>query len=462
MLDYEKQQTFLRNQRWWLLPCGAACALLIAETWTISMSLQIKIGSTLLACALFYIAYYLPNYLGMDADAQRRPRWVARMRWWLLAAMAITTAAFRCWPALAATAGAAILHLFLTRWLRRPLPQDLALRQPLRLTVLAIVYAAADYGVLWTADRHGVRGIIAAELWLVCVFLGLVLVRPDMKEAQLGVAVLGAMPAYALSVRWPTLVSSLVWIAGVAYLLWRAVRQNRKNYNALVASLGEFSREPREVTVQVMAEAGRWLAEDWVRTAPVGQEDVNAWYTRVAQRYLYHNCQHHLLYRHIAYTLSLLRLGRGRVLDFGGGNGNFSRALARRGFDVTYLDVPGEAADYVRWRAEREGVKVRVCHDLSEVQGPFDVIYSLDVVEHLVDMRPVGDAWRRLLKPGGRLVATYYTGPCKTAPMHIDPGYDAKNYLFGLGFRDVRKKFVNPASAELLRKPNFMILELPA
>ncbi|HXN65350.1 MAG TPA: hypothetical protein VN862_08460, partial [Candidatus Acidoferrales bacterium] len=120
MLDYEKQQSFLSHQRWWLLSAGAACALLIAETWTIPMSVQIKIGSTFLACALFYIAYYLPNYLGMDADAQRRPRWVARMSWWLLAAMAITTAAFRSWPALAATGAAAILYLFLTRWLRRP------------------------------------------------------------------------------------------------------------------------------------------------------------------------------------------------------------------------------------------------------------------------------------------------------------------------------------------------------
>lgn len=470
MLDYEKQARFLRAQRWWVAPCAAGCALIVSEAWfVIRPGAGTKTAATILACALFWAAWDLPAYLGMDADAQRRPRWVAKMRWWLLAAMMIAAICYRSWIAVGAVAGAAVLHLLLTGQLKKPVPQDLAATPPIRLTILALLYASTDYAVLWTADRHGVRGIIAAELWMVSVFFALVLIRPRMKEAQLGVAVLGATPAFALSVHWPMLVGSLIWLLGVAHLIGRAAEQNRENYEALVESLGEFSKEPREATVQVMAEAGRWLAEDWVRTSPVGQDDVNAWYTRVARRYLYHNCQHHLLYRHITYTLGLLKIGRRsgsnenpRTLDFGGGNGNFSRALARRGFDVTYLDVPGEAADYVKWRAAKDGLRVRVCHELSELQGPFDVIFSLDVVEHLVDMRPVGDAWRAMLRPRGLLVATYYTGPCKTAPMHIDPGYDAKRYLEGLGFRDIRSKLVGPLSPELLRKPNFMILDLPA
>jgi len=309
MLDYEKQARFLRAQRWWFAPCAAACALIIFEVWFVILpGVGTKIAATLLACALFWVAWDLPAYLGMDADAQRRTRWAAKMRWWLLAGMMVAAASYHGWIALAAALGAAILHLLLTPILRKPVPQDLAAAPPIRLTILALVYAAADYAVLWTADRHGMRGIIAAELWLMSVFFLLVLIRPRMKEAQLGVAVLGATPGFALSVNWPTLAGSLLWLMGVAHLIGRAAQQNRENYEALVASLGEFSKEPREATVQVMAEAGRWLAEDWVRSSPVGQQDVNAWYTRVARRYLYHNCQHHLLYRHITYTLGLLRL----------------------------------------------------------------------------------------------------------------------------------------------------------
>ena len=284
MLDYEKQARFLRAQRWWVAPCAAACALIIAESWfVIRPGTGTHIAATVLACGLFWIAWDLPAYLGMDADAQRRPRWVAKMRWWLLAGMMVAAASYRSWIALGAAVGAAILHLVLTPILKKPVPQDLAAAPPIRLTILAVVYAAADYAVLWTADRNGVRGIIAAELWLMSVFFLLVLIRPRMKEAQLGVAVLGATPAIALSVHWPTLIASLIWLLGIAHLIGRAAKQNRKHYEALVASLGEFSKEPREATVQVMAEAGRWLAEDWVRTAPVGQDDVNAWYTRVAR-----------------------------------------------------------------------------------------------------------------------------------------------------------------------------------
>src|SRR5262249_16823082 len=150
--------------------------------------------------------------------------------------------------------------------------------------------------------------------------------------------------------------------------------------------------------------------------------------------YLLANCQHHLLYRHIMYTLALLKVANGRVLDFGGGNGDFSRALARSGFDATYLDVPGDAARYVRWRAEREGLPLKIVLDKTTLDGPYDVIFCLDVVEHLVDLPPVFELFRSLLKPGGKLLATYYNGPTSSAPMHIDPGYDALEYLVAHGF----------------------------
>jgi len=162
------------------------------------------------------------------------------------------------------------------------------------------------------------------------------------------------------------------------------------------------------------------------------------------------------------YTLGLLRLARGRVLDFGGGNGNFSRALARAAVDTTYLDVPGESADYLRWRAERERLPLKIVHELSELEGPYDVAYCLDVIEHLVDLEPVFERWRELLRPGGLLVATYYDGPNSTAPMHIDPGYDAREFLLAHGFDDVKPSFVRLSSAELLRKKHFMILRKKA
>src|SRR3989442_14178317 len=97
------------------------------------------------------------------------------------------------------------------------------------------------------------------------------------------------------------------------------VTEPLKNFDDLVENLQGFCNEPRETVVQMMAESGARLGEDWRRSKPQGQVEVTAWYSRNARLYLYNNCQHHLLYKHIVYTLDLLRLARVRVLDFGGG-----------------------------------------------------------------------------------------------------------------------------------------------
>ena len=141
---------------------------------------------------------------------------------------------------------------------------------------------------------------------------------------------------------------------------------------------------------------------------------------------------------------------------------SFSRPRAvcwSAGADTTFLDVRGESADYLRWRAEREGLPVRIVHELEQLEGPYDVIYALDVVEHLVDLEPVFACWHALLRPGGLLVATYYNGPNSTAPMHIDPGYNAREYLLAHSFRDVKRRYVGLFSPELMRKSHFLILE---
>lgn len=147
------------------------------------------------------------------------------------------------------------------------------------------------------------------------------------------------------------------------------------------------------------------------------------------------------------------------MLDYGGGNGDFSCALARAGVEATYLDVPGESADFLRWRAQRESLRIEIVHELDQLRGPYDVIFALDVLEHVAEPQPVLARWKELLSPRGLLAATYYTGPASSAPMHIYPGFDVKDYLLTQGFRNVKRRTVGLFSPELLRKRHFMILK---
>jgi len=461
-MDYRNQRTFFARQRNRLWVPAWGCAALLVEAARVPAPLWAQTAAGVLSLALLWAAYYLPNYLGLDANPQRRPRWVARARWVVLFLMALAALAAQAKSALILVAAAAVLHLALRRILRQPLSWDLRDADPRRLRLLAAVYAAADFVVLWMARRGGAPELLLVELLLAFAFLAAALVRPSAALAQALFGAIAAGLSYLLAPTAVTTAAVFLWTAGAAHLFGNAVRQNRKNFEDLVESLQAFSHEPRETTVQVLAESTPRLAEDWTRSQPQGQAAVTAWYSRNARLYLYANCQHHLLYRHIVYTLGLLRLARRRVLDFGGGNGDFSRALACAGVETTYLDVPGDAADYLRWRTTREHLPLKIVHELDALEGPYDMVFCLDVIEHLADLKPVFARWKELLRPGGRLVATYYNGPTSTAPMHIDPGYNARDFLLTQGFRDVKPELVGLLSPELMRKKHFMILEKEA
>jgi SAM-dependent methyltransferase len=87
-----------------------------------------------------------------------------------------------------------------------------------------------------------------------------------------------------------------------------------------------------------------------------------------------------------------------RVLSVGAGGEVNQRLLAaarRRGFAVTQLDIdpelePDVVADIATWQSP----------------SPFDVVVISEVLEHVVDPPAVVANLLRLLRPGGRLVAT--------------------------------------------------------
>ena len=84
-----------------------------------------------------------------------------------------------------------------------------------------------------------------------------------------------------------------------------------------------------------------------------------------------------------------------RILDYGGGAGGNALELARRGHDVSYVDLGIINADFVRFRARRHGVAIRVIDPFVErdgvlvldpvacVQATFDLIILKDTLEHI-------------------------------------------------------------------------------
>lgn len=97
-----------------------------------------------------------------------------------------------------------------------------------------------------------------------------------------------------------------------------------------------------------------------------------------------------------------------RVLDVGCGGGILAEAMARRGAQVTGIDLGEAPLAVARLHAEESGVAVdyrRISVEaLAEAQPEsFEVVTCLEMLEHVPDPGSVIRACARLVKPGGQL-----------------------------------------------------------
>ncbi|MCJ7527454.1 MAG: class I SAM-dependent methyltransferase [Methyloceanibacter sp.] len=160
----------------------------------------------------------------------------------------------------------------------------------------------------------------------------------------------------------------------------------------------------------------------------------------------------------IVHNGMVARAGHGPILDYGGGIGQQSLFLARKGWKVGYTDL-GETAAFARWRFEREGLlagpnrrmwtavsvhvlrspdfALRPLHEKGSI--PWGALIALDVVEHIPD--PV-DLLRRFdaaLAPDGLLFLTRHS--FRPYPTHLpETGFlmeKLDDVLAGMGYRPV-------------------------
>lgn len=94
-----------------------------------------------------------------------------------------------------------------------------------------------------------------------------------------------------------------------------------------------------------------------------------------------------------------------RVLDVGAGPGHFCHAVEQEGGEAVGVEPGADAVAYGRDRWGLNMIEAMLEEYAQDAHSErFDVITSWSVVEHLVHMRSIYDAARRLLKPYGRLV----------------------------------------------------------
>lgn len=117
-----------------------------------------------------------------------------------------------------------------------------------------------------------------------------------------------------------------------------------------------------------------------------------------------------------------------RALDVGCGNGHWASVLQSWGMDVTGVDPSGVGMAMARKnnpnvRFEQMAATPTLLKDLNI--EPFDVVISVEVVEHVLLPRDWVKSCYEALKPGGTLVCTTpYHGYLKNMAISVLDGWD--------------------------------------
>jgi len=97
------------------------------------------------------------------------------------------------------------------------------------------------------------------------------------------------------------------------------------------------------------------------------------------------------------------------LLDVGCGGGLIAEPMRRLGFEVTAVDASSENIGTARAHAQTMGLDIAyraatVEQLEAEGAGPFDVVLTMEVIEHVADPEAFVRACSRLVKPGGLMI----------------------------------------------------------
>lgn len=97
-----------------------------------------------------------------------------------------------------------------------------------------------------------------------------------------------------------------------------------------------------------------------------------------------------------------------KIIDIGCGGGILSEELARRGAEVTGIDMGEAPLSVAQLHALESGVEVEYLRSTAEDMaaqraGQYDIVTCLEMLEHVPDPGSIIEACARLCKPGGHI-----------------------------------------------------------
>jgi len=105
----------------------------------------------------------------------------------------------------------------------------------------------------------------------------------------------------------------------------------------------------------------------------------------------------------------------GKILEAGTGKGHFALALAKQGYSFVTFDISKEEQCFARLNIMHSGLEKQIDFRIEDGEctsfaaASFDVVFSVNVLHHLVNPYRVIDELIRILAPGGKLVISDFS-----------------------------------------------------
>ena len=187
-----------------------------------------------------------------------------------------------------------------------------------------------------------------------------------------------------------------------------------REYLFLLEDLAEYLGLEKEEVALRLKTASEDIAIDFLKVNPQNEEDREEWY-RETDGYLYDLTNFTAIRLQNGQIDEIVSIAKGRVLDWGCGIAEPSIRCARKGLDVTAVDLEGsKTLEYARWRFKKHNVDMK-----TEIEGKYDTIICLDVLEHMEEPMGLIDYFASILNGGGILVLTTFFHQAAFLPMHL-------------------------------------------
>ncbi len=151
------------------------------------------------------------------------------------------------------------------------------------------------------------------------------------------------------------------------------------------------------------------------------------------------------------------------ILDIGCGGGILSEPLCRLGANVTAIDASDQNIAIAKEHAKLQGLDIKyICttaEELTKKKKKFDMVFCLEIIEHVANPSDFIDSCSTMLKPGGLLFISTIN---RTAKSYLQAIIGAEYVLRWLPIGTHSwEKFLKPSEIdESLRKNNMRIVDI--